>query len=79
MEQTIKHGIRHAILVVVAMMAVTFSACSEKDNNFSFKTPQEALTACHQELSKVKPLKDFPYTNNYDIFIKFLTKTCKNY
>lgn len=58
MEQTIKHGIRHVILMVVAMMTVTFSACSEKGNKFSFKTPQEALTACHQELSKVKPLKE---------------------
>lgn len=58
MKQTIKHGIRQFTLMALAMMVFSFSACSEKSNRFSFKTPQEALTACHQELSKVKPLKD---------------------
>ena len=58
MEQTIKHGIRHISLMVIAMMVTTFSSCSEKGSRFNFKNPQEALTACHQELSKVKPLKE---------------------
>ena len=58
MKQTIKTGIRNRTLMVIAMIAATFSSCSEKDNNFVFTTPQEALTACHQELSKVKQLKE---------------------
>ncbi len=58
MKQTIRHGIRHSLIMVIAMTALFLSACSEKENRFSFKNPQEALTACHQEISKVKPLKE---------------------
>lgn len=57
MKQTIQHGIRHIGLIIVAILTVALSACSEKGTKYSFKNPSEALTACHQELSKVKPLK----------------------
>ncbi len=58
MKQTIQHGIRHIALSGIVVILAALTACSEKENNFSFRTPSEALSACHQELSKVRPLKD---------------------
>lgn len=58
MGQKFKHCIRHITLVAIVMTVTVFSACSEKGNNFNFKTSQEALNACHEELSKIKPLKE---------------------
>ena len=58
MEHTIRHGIRHFSLMAFAMIVTTFSACSEKASDFSFKNLQEALTTCHQEIYKVKSLRE---------------------
>lgn len=58
MKHVIKHGIRHICLMAIVAMMTTFSACNKSGNNFNFKTSQEALSVCHSELSKIKPLKN---------------------
>ncbi|MBQ9362408.1 MAG: hypothetical protein IJT97_03195, partial [Bacteroidaceae bacterium] len=51
------HRFQHLALMGMVVLTATLTACSKKETNFFFDTPQEALKVCHTELSKVKPLK----------------------
>lgn len=42
-----------AVLVVMCF----FVACNSNPEEFSFKTPQEAVKACHKELSSIRPIR----------------------
>lgn len=57
MKQTIQHRFQQVITIAFIGMAVLLTACSSKEEKFVFNTPQEALTACHKELSKLRAVK----------------------
>ncbi|MBQ9570529.1 MAG: hypothetical protein IJR30_04055 [Prevotella sp.] len=57
MKQTITHRIQHFALMGVAVLTMVLSSCGSKEQKFIFNAPQDALTTCHKELSKLKPLK----------------------
>ncbi len=57
MEQTIKHGIRHLAMTGIVVLAMVLSSCGREKQKFIFASPQEALTTCHKELSKLRPQK----------------------
>jgi len=57
MKHRILHGTRHLILISVVVMAAAFTSCENHKQPFVFNTPQEAVTACHEELTKVKGVK----------------------
>ena len=58
MKQTITHRFQHFALMGIVALAMLQTACGSKEKTFVFHTPQEALTACHKELSKVKELQN---------------------
>ncbi len=57
MKQTLKHRIRLFAMMGVVTLTTVLSSCGSKEQKFIFNSPQEALTTCHKELSKLKPLK----------------------
>ena len=57
MKQTLKHRIRLFVMMGVVTLTTVLSSCGSKEQKFIFNSPQEALTTCHKELSKLKPLK----------------------
>ena len=58
---SMKHRNLTIFIMAVAMAIVTASAvlmaCSNNSNEFVFQTPQEAVKACHKELSNIRPMK----------------------
>ena len=57
MKQTITHRFQQCFTIVMIGMVFLLTACGSKENKFVFNTPQEALNACHQELSKFRAVK----------------------
>ena len=57
MKQKITHQIQHFALMGVAVLTMVLSSCGSEEKKFIFYTPQDALTTCHKELSKLRPLK----------------------
>lgn len=57
MKHLFPQWIQHMTLMGSVMLTAVCSSCSNKGQQFVFNTPQEALTACHETLSKVQPLK----------------------
>lgn len=57
MKQTITHRIQRFAIMGAVVMTMVLSSCGSKEQKFIFNSPQEALTTCHKELSKLKPLK----------------------
>ena len=57
MKHTLKHRIRLFAMMGVVTLTTVLSSCGSKEQKFIFNSPQEALTTCHKELSKLKPLK----------------------
>lgn len=58
MKQTITHRFQQLLTIAFVGMALLLTACKSKENKFVFNTPQEALTACHKELSKFREVKN---------------------
>ena len=56
MKQRILHNTRHLIIISSVVLAAAFTGCSHNKHPFVFHTPQEAVVACHEELTKVKQM-----------------------
>ena len=46
-----------ATIIMVFVIAVSNTACSNNDKKFSFETTQEAVNACHKELAGIRSMK----------------------
>jgi len=57
MRQSISHRFQQYIAIALMGVALLLTACSSKQEKFVFNTPQEALTACHKELSELRAVK----------------------
>lgn len=57
MRQYIPHTRRHLIILGLFAVATLTTGCSDKTQQFKFKTPQEAISTCRQELATVQSLK----------------------
>ena len=72
-----KHRNLTTFIMAVTMTVITAStiltACSSNSKEFVFQTPQEAVNACHKELSNIRPLKKATMKQLSDITARWIT------
>ena len=72
-----KHRNLTIFLMATAMTILTATAvltsCSKSNDEFSFKTAQEAVNACHKELSVIRPMQKANIKDLTEIAVKWLT------
>ena len=57
MKHLTKHLIQQFAIIGIAMLTTVLFSCGKSKQKFVFNSPQEALIACHTELSKLRPIK----------------------
>lgn len=72
-----KHSNPTILIMAAAMTVITAStvltACSSNSEEFVFQTPQEAINACRNELSNIRPLKKATMKDLSDITGRWIT------
>ena len=57
MQHLITQRIQQFVIIGMTACILLLTGCSSNEKRFVFKTPQEALNACHKELSKYRKVK----------------------